>query len=126
MTIGITIKTLLDANAALLALVPSARIFPYIANEKTALPLIIYTVDSLDPSYDKDGWIQDNCNFSVVSFSEDYANLQLIVTQVREALELEKTSATRRIVLTGQQEGYNINEGVFLNKLTFSVDIFDY
>jgi hypothetical protein len=126
MTIGISIKALLDANASLLALVPSTRIFPYVANENTPLPLIIYTVNDLDPGYDKDGWVGDDCDFSVVSFSEDYATLQLIATQVRAALELQNTTKTQRIILTGQQEGYNINEGVFLNRLNFSVRIFEY
>ena len=126
MTIGITIASLLKANASLLTLVNTNNIFPYVANENTTLPLIIYTVDSLEPEYDKDCWVGDICTFSVISFSEDYANLQLIATQVRAALDTKSTTGTNRITLTGQQEGYNITEGVFLNKLTFEVSIVEY
>jgi hypothetical protein len=126
MTFGITISTLLKANSALLALVPTGNIFPYVANENTALPIIIYTIDSINPEYSKDGWACDDCNFSIISISDDYANLQLIVAQVRAALEIKKTSDTDRITMTGQDEGYNITESVFMNKLTFNVKIITY
>jgi hypothetical protein len=126
MTIGITIAALLRANADLLALVNTNNIFPYVADENTPLPMVVYTIDSLEPDYDKDGWNWDECSFSVVSFSEDYANLQLIATQVRTALELQKVDDTNKIYLTGQSEGYDIGENVFLNKLTFSVVINNY
>ncbi len=126
MTIGIFIAELLKANTALMLLVPETSIYPYVINENTPLPAIIYTVNSLDSEYNKDGWVADDCSFSVVSFSADYASLQNIVTQVREALELKKGTNTHRITLVGQSEGYNITENVFLNKLTFSVRIFDY
>jgi hypothetical protein len=122
--IGIEIATLLKANHALLALVDTDSIFPYVANEDTPLPLIIYTIDSLEPEYDKEDWDKDIYTFSVVSFSEDYATLQLIAAQVRIALELQHGTNTERILLTGQSEGYNITENVFLNKLSFSVIIF--
>jgi len=123
--IGILIADLLKANDDLIALVPEISIFPYVANENTPLPLIVYTIDSLNPEYNKDGWIGDICNFSVISISDNYANLQLIVKQIREALELKKGIYTRRIILTGLQE-YNIAENMFMNKLNLSVNIFDY
>lgn len=118
---GITIASLLKANAGLLALVNTDNIFPYVANEGTSLPLIVYTIDSLAPEYTKDGWAGDTCNFSVVSFSQDYANLQLLAVQVRASLELKHGGDTQRIILTGQQEGYNIQDDIFLNKQTFRV-----
>jgi hypothetical protein len=125
-TIGITISNLLKNHHGLAALVPTGNIFAYIANENTPLPLVIYTVDSLSPGYDKDGWVKDDCDFSVVSFSEDYSELQDIATEIRDAFECVYTSGTDRFTMSGQQEGYNINEGVFLNKLMFNVEIKDY
>jgi len=124
--IGIAITGLLKANEDLLALVPEDGIFPYVANEQTPLPLIIYTIKDLDPEYDKDGWLHDDCAFSVISYSEDYANLQLIIAQVRKALELKNINGTHRIILTGFAEGYNISESVFRNELTFRIRIFEY
>lgn len=128
--IGKVIKSLLDGNAALNALVPTLNRYPYVLNENTPLPAIIYTVDSILPVYDKQGWIGDECTFSVVSFSDNYASLQSISLQVRVALELKdgtyEAIKIRNIYLTGQSEGYNINENVFLNKLTFSTVILSY
>ena len=126
MTIGITIANLLKANDALLELVPESNIFPIVANEDTSLPMVIYMIDSLGPEYDKDGWIGDECNFSVISFSEEYANLQLIATEVRAALEWKETNDTNKIYMTGQDEGFDITSNMFLNKLTFSVVINNY
>ena len=128
--IGKVIAHLLKDNAALLALVPTANIYPYVINENTPLPAIVYTIDSVTPGYDKQGWIGDECTFSVVTFSDNYASLQDISLQVREALELLKGTnesiTIQNIYLTGQTEGYNINEDVFLNKLTFSTVVIDY
>jgi hypothetical protein len=125
--LGKVIKSLLDANTSLNALVPVNSRFPYVLNENTPLPAIVYTVDSLDPEYNKDGWCGDNCAFSVVTFSDNYATLQDISFEVRAALELMRGTVEgigiNRIYLKGQSEGFNITESVFLNKLTFEVKI---
>jgi hypothetical protein len=120
---GTIIANLLKANADLLALVNPDNIFPYVAGEGTLLPLIIYSIDSLDPEYTKDGWHDDICGFSVTSYSADYSNLQDIVEQTRKALELKYTDDTKKIIITGQSEGYNISEDVYLNKMSFKVEI---
>ena len=128
--IGKVITSLLKANVDLLALISADNIYPYIINEGTSLPAIIYTVDSLVPGYCKDGWVGDEYMFSILSFSDDYAILQQIVDEVRNALELEKGVTEgigyERICLTGQSEGYNITENVFLNRLTFSTVVKSY
>jgi len=121
--IGSIIVSLLKANNDLLALVNENSIFPYVAEENTNLPLIIYAIDDIDVSYSKDGWVKDLCNFHVMSFSENYDDLQLIVAEIRSVLELKYTSDTKRIIVTGMQEGFNLNEQVFLNKLNFAVEI---
>jgi len=126
--IGLYIAYLLKANTSLTALVPAGNIYPYICNENTKLPAIIYTIDSLIPEYTKDGWVHDVCAFSVESFSADYSNLQLISRQVRAALELKtgtyKGMTIWSILLVGQdEEGYL--DG-FSNKLYFEVKISDY
>jgi hypothetical protein len=121
--IGKVIATLLKDNTALIALVPEVNIYPYVINENTQLPAIIYTVDNLDTVYDKDGWCQDEWQFSVISFSDNYSTLQNIVEQIRLSLELKRGTDEgidyKQIYLTGQSEGYNISEDVFMNKLTF-------
>lgn len=122
--IGKLVVTLLRSNASLMALVPEDNIYPYVMNEDTPLPAIVYTIDSIAPEYTKDGWVGDEIAFSVISFSDNYGSLQDIAAEVRDSLELEEGITEgitiRRIYCTGQNEGYNIAENVFLNRLTFS------
>lgn len=124
--IGKIITDLLLDNADLLALVDRNNIYPYVANEKTSLPLIIYTIDKVDSTYTKDGWANDIVDFSVMSFSEDYKALQAIVAEVRDALELESSTGTLAIRLTGMVEGYNLTENCFQNRLLFRIQINNY
>ena len=121
--IGELIVTLLKANPALLLLVPETSIFPYVANPKTNFPLVVYNIESFEPEYTKDGWAGDYVSFNIISVSDDYANLQAIVTQVREAIELEHGTNTLGIRLTGMMEGFNIDEDAYMNKLSFRVKI---
>jgi hypothetical protein len=125
--IGKNIASLLEANEDLLELVSADNIYPYVANEDTPLPTIIYGINTLDPEYTKDGWHDDTIGFSVTSYSEDYAMLQDIIKQVRLALELKYVvDKTKRIILKGMLEGFNIAENVFMNRLMFEVTVYDY
>jgi hypothetical protein len=126
--IGLVIAYLLKDNADLLALVDTDNIYPYVANEDTTAPAIIYKVESITPVYDKDEWVNDECVFSVETFCKDYATLQDIASEVRVALELEKGTAHgidfQQIYLTGQSEEAFIDG--YSNKLTFSIVINSY
>jgi hypothetical protein len=122
--IGKEITALLKANSSLLALVPEGNIYPYVANEDTALPLLIYSIDSVNSEYTKDGWADDLIEFSVASYSEDYSSLQDIVSQVRLALEMKYITDSKRIIMTRFLEGFNITENVFVNKLTFRIEVY--
>ena len=126
--IGKAIHSLLEANAALVALVPVTSFYPYVMNEATPLPALVYTIDSVAPDYDKDNWHGDEYQFSVTSVSADYANLQAIALQVRVALERKEGTTDsvkyENIYLDGQsEEGYI--DG-FSNKLTFRVKVIGY
>lgn len=129
--IGKVIANLLTNNSSLTALVSANNIYPYVINENTQLPAIIYTIDSVESEYDKDGWAGDYITFSVSTFEDDYAILQNIVRAVRAALEwnghnvIESTTISY-IRLQGLLEGYNINENVYVNKLTFNVYVTGY
>lgn len=128
--IGKTIKSILTTNSALIVLVPAVKIFPYVCNEDTAAPLIVYTIDSVQPEYAKTGWTGDMITFSVNSFAKDYNTLSLIVSAVRTALELNQTGYgtqnINRIYLRSVNEGFDLSNEVFGNKLTFEVKINSY
>ena len=129
--IGKAIYNLLSTNATLIALVPATKIFPYVLNENTDLPAIIYTIDTLEPDYTKDGWVLDDITFSVTSLSNDYDTLQSIVAAVRDALEMISgtivgTTIIQHIHVSAMIEGYSITEDVFANKLSFNVNVINY
>jgi hypothetical protein len=127
--IGKTIKSLLAGDATLVALV-GTKIYPYVMNEDTTMPAVIYTIDSLSAVYTKREWVNDEILFSVYSFSKDYAQLQSVVSAVRGAVELKHTGSgtqnVNMIYLTGQDEGYDNMADVFYNKQNFSVTINTY
>jgi hypothetical protein len=123
--IGKVIMNLLQARMALTDLVPVEKIFPYTLNEGTVLPAIVYSVDSVDPVYNKDGFCYDEIKFSVTVLEPIYGQLQAIAYQIRKALELKRgtlsTITYNPIYLAGQVEGFSITEDVYLNKQTFTV-----
>jgi hypothetical protein len=128
--IGKTIKSLITTNSALIALVPAAKMFPYIINEETEAPCITYTIDSLDPEYNKREWAGDEVVFTIHSFAKSYDSLQAIVSAVRTALELKNTGSGTQdinaIYLTGFKEGPLVDYDGFYNELTFKVKINTY
>ena len=119
-----TIKSLLAGESTLTALI-GTKIFPYVMNEDTSLPAVVYSIDSVTPEYTKGGWALDRVEFTVHSFSGSYDELQDVSGAIRTALELKRTGAgtedINRIYLSGQDEGYDNEAGVFFNKLTFNV-----
>ena len=124
--IGQTIYNLLSTNSPVTAIV-GIKIYPYIMNEATDLPAVIYTVDSLDVDYNKGGQAVDEYTFSVHCFSTDYAQLQSLSSAVRSALELKSTGygsrAIDRILVEGQTEGFNISENAYHNIINFRVKV---
>jgi len=123
--IGKTIKSILTGDSTLIALVPAVRMFPYVMNEDTALPAIVFTIDSVSPVYNKGGWALDEVVFSVFSFSKDYAQLQSVALAVRDALELSTagygTENIGNIYLIAVDEGYDQGADTFFNKQQFTV-----
>jgi len=128
--IGVLLTYLLKLSTGLTDLINPDHIFPYVINENTPLPAMVYTMDSVTPTYTKDGWAGDTVTFSIVTFASNYSNLQNIVWEIREALELKNGSYNDfnywNILMVSLSEGYNINEDVYMNKMTFSVEITQY
>lgn len=127
--IGKTIKSLLAAESTLTALV-STNIYPYVMNEDTILPAVVYMINSLEADYSKGGWHGDLYTFSVVSFDKDYGDLQDVVTAVRTALEMKRTGYGTQeigeIYVDGFEEGYDTGADTFFNKLIFRLKLKNY
>jgi hypothetical protein len=128
--IGKVIKSLLEDSATLIAIVPTARIYPYVKNEGTDFPAIIYTIDGITVEYTKDGWANDELSFTVHAASRDYGELQDIVSAVRAALEWENGTVEDidigRIYLNSMKEYFDFEVSVFVNSLSFNVNVINY
>lgn len=128
--IGKLINNILTSTTGVTSLVTATSIFPYIINENTPLPAITYTINTVEPFYSKDGWAYDKITFSVVTYCADYAVLQSISTAIREAFEWKKGTHENidylYFYLEGMDEGFNISENVYMNRLTFHVTINGY
>jgi hypothetical protein len=128
--IGKLIYNLLSDHGDLTALVPATKIFPYVLNENTDLPAIVYVIESIEPEYTKDGWALDSANFLVIAISTDYAGLQSIATEVRAALEMERGTVEgitiQHIHITSISEEYNSEVDVFVNRMSFNVNVINY
>ena len=127
--IGKTVKSLLAGSNTLKALVPVLKMFPYVINEGTELPAIVYTIDSLDAVYNKAGWCNDEISFSVYSASKSYDQLQSIVSAVRGALEYKYTGSGSQdinfIYLNSFEEDHD-GVDTFYNRLNFKVTVNKY
>ncbi len=128
--IGKVIYSLLSTNATLTALVPATKIFPYVLNENTDLPAIVYGISEVSPEYTKDGWAQDRIDFTVVSISPSYSDLQDISTAVRGALEMGVGTVgaitIQHIHMTGMSETFLQDVNVFTNEMSFNVNVINY
>jgi hypothetical protein len=128
--IGRLIYSILSSDAALTALVPATKIFPYVLNENTDLPAIVYGIRDVSPEYTKDGWSLDNIEFTVVVITPSYSDLQDIAVIVRDAMELFKgtvgTTTIQRIQMTGMNEQFLQDVNVFTSEMSFNVNVINY
>ena len=128
--IGRLIYSILSSDAALTALVPATKIFPYVLNENTDLPAIVYGIRDVSPEYTKDGWSLDNIEFTVVVITPSYSELQDIAVIVRDAMELFKgtvgTTTIQRIQMTGMNEQFLQDVNVFTSEMSFNVNVINY
>jgi hypothetical protein len=128
--IGKVIYSLLSTDATLTSLVPATKIFPYVLNENTDLPAIVYGISEVSPEYTKDGWALDGIDFTVVSISPSYSDLQDIAMAVRRAIEMEVGTVgaitIQHIHMTGMNETFLQDVNVFTNEMSFNVNVINY
>lgn len=128
--IGKLIYNLLSTDATLTALVPAAKMFPYVLNEDTDLPAVVYVIKDVSPEYTKDGWALDGIDFSVISLSPNYAELQDMAMAVRRALEMEVgvvgDITIQHIHMTAMSEAFLQEVNVFTNEISFNVNVINY
>jgi hypothetical protein len=93
MKVGLAIHSLLTSNAAVQALI-SGRVYPEIAPEGVALPYIVYSVRSNQPSNNKRSTPVDEAQVEIFSVDNNYSDANDLADKVRAALDRKNISVS--------------------------------
>ena len=81
-----SIRSILTADSDVSALV-STRVFPYLRQQGTAFPAIVYELEDTDPQQGLDGFQSlTRCELSVTNVAETYSGAKDLASKVRTAL----------------------------------------
>ena len=102
------------------------RIYPILADNKVALPFIVFTKDDIHNKLQtKDGYSTDQIEFTVFIVSDKYAVSLDLANSVRKLFEHPKMSfddyIVRNCVMSGIRESFE--ENAYLQVLTFEAEI---
>lgn len=101
------------------------KIYPLVAAEGTSYPFAVYSKESIQPQYTKDGNCLDIVQFSIAICDPDYSKSLDITNAVRNALEYKKGIiagvAFNRIVIDNISEEYI--ENTFVQTINFTIEI---
>lgn len=101
------------------------RVFPIIAENSTNYPFVVYSRDSLTPTYCKDGCIEDNVDITLRIVSATYWEGIDIANSARTVLTLKNHigngGAIINSTLNSASESYE--ENAYIQTLSFSFNI---
>jgi|TARA_R100000084_G_scaffold74788_3_gene33659 hypothetical protein len=81
-----SIRSILTADSDVSALV-STRVFPYLRQQGTAFPAIVYELEDTEPQQGLDGFQSlTRCELSVTNVAETYSGAKDLASKVRTAL----------------------------------------
>ena len=123
--IGKAVYNILANDSALAALV-STNIFPEVAPAGTEAPVVVFSVESIQPEYSRSGLDRDASTVAVLCFSKDYTDSIDILIAVRNALEL-KVGIFNTVQIGKAQvqqiiSGYDFETETHYQKITFDFE----
>ena len=127
--IGLGIANILENYSDLTDIV-GTKIFPILAKQRTSLPLVEYTIDTLTPEYTKTEWIGDDVDFSILCTALSYKLTTELAGEVRNAMELEagaKNGITmQKVYMDGYTEDYDLDGSSYIINLRFRTRVIAY
>lgn len=106
-----------------LATIVGTKIFPIVANESTSFPFVVYKRISVEPSYSKDGPVEDLNTITIIAVSDNYSQGIDIAEIIRT--ELENKTGTFNEVKIIDSKVDNIDEdyieNTFIQSVTFKI-----
>lgn len=119
---GKYLRNILISNQNVTSLIPATNIFPLIANADTQFPFIVYSRNSMNAVYSKDGTCENSISFTIIVVSDDYVQSLEIANAVRNALDTyrykDENITIDRIKLTSAYE--ETFEDAYIQRLIFS------
>lgn len=122
--IGKKIKSILSSNSELNNKV-SSQIYPLLANQSTKYPFIVYSRDSIEAYYCKDGNYQDIVSITIIVVSDNYEESVDIANLVRNSFELltyeddDIYIADSKLITVSE----NTQEDAYIQRITFNLII---
>lgn len=99
------------------------QIYPLLANKSTTYPFIVYSRDSINPYYCKDGNYQDEVGVTVIVVSNDYEESVEIANKVRNDLELLTFRDNDIYIADSTLRGIteSTNEDAYIQRINFNL-----
>ena len=122
--IGETLFDKLSCSETLGKLVKS-RIFPLVATNTTTFPFIVFFRDDIKTISNKDGYHEDDVNFTIVAVSNKYIESLEIANEIRNIFEKRKIVGKNLVMTDIQIDGVDEvwEENSYVQKLHFSCKI---
>lgn len=93
MKVGLAIHSLLTGDTAVQTLI-AGRVYPELAPEGVALPYVVYSVRSNQPSHNKRSTPVDEAQVEIFSVDDNYGNANDLADKVRAALDRKNVSVS--------------------------------
>lgn len=104
---------------------PIAKTYPNNAPEAKELPIIVYTIDSVEPIKAITGRIVYKENFvTITAYSDEYDKSQALAVQIIDALSCSKELNIMGATFTSKSDGYD-NEPVDRHNVALEFSIFE-
>ena len=104
---------------------PIAKTYPNNAPDAKELPIIVYTIDSVEPVKVTTGRIAYKENFvSITVYSDEYDKVQALATQIIDTLSCSKELNIMGATFTSRSDGYD-NEPVDRHNVALEFSIYE-
>lgn len=120
--IGKAIYSILTGDTAVSSGV-STKIYPIFAPDETLVPFIVYERKNINPTYTKDGLLNDDVNVTINVVSDNYSECVSIANNVRNALEFKSGTFNGIYIYQSKFSGASEDFGVdgFIQTLDFTI-----
>ena len=125
--IGDVLYNLLSNDVDVSAIV-GTKIYPFIAIEDVENPYIVYTIEGVDPTQDKDGpSVLDTITVNIELYTKEIEELEDLGNKVKTILDRNKgiieTICVQSISFIAEDYGYDDDDRVYVKIQSYSIRV---